>query len=68
MNDSGEVLFEYTQFGNSVRVIAIDAATGTEVTLQAPIALSRMDMQTLALRKLNYVLRKQKQKKKPKKR
>jgi hypothetical protein len=53
-----EVLFEYTQVGNSVRVTAIDAATGIEVTIQAPLNLGHADLQRTALRKLDYVMKK----------
>ena len=56
----GEVLFEYIQLGNAMRVTAIDAATGTEVTVQAPLTLSHADMQQLAYRKLVYVMGKEK--------
>ena len=52
----GEVIFEYTQIGHSVRVTAIDVATGTEVTIQAPAGASQMDMQRTALNKLKYVM------------
>jgi hypothetical protein len=54
----GEVIFEYVQFGGSVRVTAIHAATGTEVTLSAPVSLSSFEMQKLGLQKLKYVLKK----------
>jgi hypothetical protein len=57
-NRPDEVLFEFMQVGNSVRVTAIDAATGIEVTIQAPLSLSSADMQSTALRKLDYVLKK----------
>ena len=56
----GEVLFEYIQMGNAMRVSAIDAATGTEVTVQAPLTLSPLEMQKLALNKLVYVMGKEK--------
>jgi hypothetical protein len=56
----GEVLFEFAQVGNSVRITAIHAATGTEATVQAPLSLSQSDMQNLALRKLIYLLEKKK--------
>jgi len=52
----GEVIFEFAQIGGSMRVTAIDAATGTEATFQAPLTLSQTDMQTMALRKLAYVM------------
>lgn len=53
-----EVIFEYIQIGNSTRVVAVDAATGTEVTVQVPSGLSSSDMQSVALKKLVYVLNK----------
>ena len=57
---AGEVILEYTHVGNSVRVTAVDAATGTEATIQVPAGLSQSDMQKAALRKLEYVLAKKK--------
>lgn len=57
--DPHEVIFEYKQIGSIVRVTAIDPATGTEVTFQAPAATSRWDLQNTAMRKLRYVLQKQ---------
>jgi hypothetical protein len=59
-NKLGEVLFEYTQIGSSMRVVAINAATGLEVTVQAPLSLSPLEMQKLALNKLVYVMNKDK--------
>ena len=53
-----EVIFEYTQIGNSVRVTAIDAESGTEVVFQAPRSLGEGDLQKMALRKLVYVMEK----------
>ena len=34
--DPREVYFEFTAIGGSVKVVAIDAATGTEVTVSGP--------------------------------
>ncbi|HEY0918716.1 DUF6898 family protein [Devosia sp.] len=48
----GEVLFEFTQLGQQVRVAAIDVATATEVVVIAPLTASRLQMQNLALAKL----------------
>jgi hypothetical protein len=48
----GEVYFEFTAIGNSVKVTAIDAATGTEVVAIGPASAARADLQRLALRKL----------------
>lgn len=52
MSGAGEVLFEFTQVGQQMRVAAIDVATGTEVVVIAPASASRHQMQTLALGKL----------------
>jgi phosphoheptose isomerase len=50
--DPGEVLFEFTAIGRSMKVVAIHAATGTEVTVVAPANAARADLQRLALQKL----------------
>ena len=50
--DPGEVYFELTTIGRSVKVTAIDAATGTEVSVIAPAGASQADLQRLALQKL----------------
>lgn len=55
-NSSGEVLFEFTQLGPQMRVAAIDAATGTEVVIVAPLAATRIQMQNIALAKLKRKL------------
>ena len=47
-----EVLFEFVQIGQQMRVAAIDAATGLEVIVITPISASRQQMQQLALAKL----------------
>jgi hypothetical protein len=48
----GEVYFEFTQIGSAVKVAAIDAATGVEVTVIGPAAASPGELQQLALAKL----------------
>jgi uncharacterized protein DUF6898 len=48
----GEVYFEFTPIGRSVKVSAIDAATSIEVTVIGPATASQADLQRLALRKL----------------
>lgn len=48
----GEVYFEFTAIGRNVRVSAIDAATGTEVTVMGPASAAQADLQRLALQKL----------------
>ena len=49
---AGEVYFEFVAIGRSVRVAAIDAATGTEVSVIGPVTAARADLQRLALQKL----------------
>jgi hypothetical protein len=58
---SGEVLFEFTQLGQQMRVAAIDAATSTEVIIIAPLTASRLQMQNIALAKLRRKLGQQPQ-------
>jgi hypothetical protein len=53
MTDSPrEVYFEFTQIGSSVRVVAIDAASGVEVTVVGPATAAPSHLQRLALAKL----------------
>jgi hypothetical protein len=47
-----EVYFEFTPYGRSVKVAAIDAATGTEVTVIGPAGARQADLERLALQKL----------------
>jgi len=52
-----EVYFEFTPYGRSVKVAAIDAATGTEVTVIGPVRARQADLERLALQKLMARLR-----------
>ncbi|ARQ01552.1 DUF6898 family protein [Pseudorhodoplanes sinuspersici] len=47
-----ETLFEFTVVGAVMKVAAIDAVTGIEVTVMGPTHASRADLQKLALAKL----------------
>jgi hypothetical protein len=51
-DSDSEVLFEFTAIGRSMKVVAIHAATGTEVSVVAPANAARADLQRLALQKL----------------
>jgi hypothetical protein len=51
-NASGEVLFEFTQLGQQMRVAAIDPATSIEVVIIAPLTATQIQMQNLARAKL----------------
>ena len=48
----GEVYFELIAIGHSVKVVAIHAETGVEVSVIAPANTARADLQRLALQKL----------------
>jgi hypothetical protein len=52
MATSGEVYFEFFVLGASVKIVAIDAATGTEIAVMGPASASRADLERIALRKL----------------
>ena len=52
MDEGREVLFEFTAVGAVLKVAAIDAATGIEVTVMGPASASRADLRKLALAKL----------------
>jgi hypothetical protein len=49
---SSEIYFEFTQLGGQMRVAAIDAKTGVEVVVIAPLIATQHQMQALALAKL----------------
>jgi hypothetical protein len=54
---AGGVYFEFTPIGASVKVVAIDAATGMEVSVVGPARASQADLQQLALQKLKARLK-----------
>jgi hypothetical protein len=47
-----EVFFEFTAIGSTVKVVAIDAATGTEVSVIGPVSAAQADLEQLAVGKL----------------
>jgi hypothetical protein len=53
-----EIIFEYAQLGAYVKVTAMDVATLTEISVQAPVNTHENVMQSLAGKRLEYVLRK----------
>jgi hypothetical protein len=53
-----EIIVETQRIGDILRVAAVDVATGTEVTFQAPAWASRLSIHRLAANKLRYVMRK----------
>jgi hypothetical protein len=50
--ESREVYFEFTAIGGAVKVAAIDALTGVEVTIMGPLSAAQADLEQLALAKL----------------
>lgn len=57
-----EVLFEFRRVGKSIRVVAIDPISRTEVTMVAPHGVSHEGVKRIAARKLAYVIAKKRQK------
>ena len=52
-----EIYFEFRAIGRSVKVSAIHAATGIEVSVMGPATASQADLQRLALQKLQARLK-----------
>jgi len=48
-----EVYFELIRLGGSIKVVAIDGATGVEVSIVGPATAAQSDLERLALAKLN---------------
>ena len=51
-DDSREIYFEFNTIGVSVKIVAIDALTGTEVSVVGPASAAQSDLEKLALAKL----------------
>ncbi|XBQ15856.1 MAG: serine hydroxymethyltransferase [Oceanicaulis sp.] len=47
-----EVIFEFVAIGDSVRVAAVDVATGEEVVVTGPRSAAQLDLERIAGRKL----------------
>jgi hypothetical protein len=56
MAQPGEVIFEFVRFGATLKVVAVDADTGFEVSIIVPAATSQPDAQRLAAQKLRRKL------------
>ena len=52
------VIFEFTRIGASIKVAAVDSATGTEVSIVGPASAGETVLRQTALRKLQYMLTK----------
>jgi hypothetical protein len=55
-----EILIEIVTIGAYAKVVAIDAETGTEISVTGPADADRNTLEAAAVRKLQYVLTKQK--------
>jgi hypothetical protein len=53
-----EVLFEFRRVGNSVRVVAVDPVTNTEIAMVGAPGCGEETLKRLAARKLAYVISK----------
>jgi hypothetical protein len=56
---NGEVFVEFIVQGAVVKATAIDSKTGTEASIVGPSNAPRAALQAAAVRKLEYVLKKQ---------
>jgi hypothetical protein len=52
LSNSDDVHFEFVAIGHRVKVTAIHAASGTEVSVVGPASAARSDLERLALQKL----------------
>ena len=53
-----EIIIEFIEVGNSVKVSAVDVASGEEVSIVGPTSASREQLEQTVLAKLKYVLSK----------
>lgn len=53
-----DVLLEFRPVGQYVRVSAIDPRTNTEIVVSGPASAGQAALRQLAIRRLNYVLKK----------
>ena len=56
--ENGDIIIEYRQLGNSVRVSAMDTKTLTEVTIVGPADAGEETLKRNVLKKLEYVMAK----------
>jgi hypothetical protein len=57
--DGAAIYFEFTRVGSVVKVVAMDSATGTEVSVFGPVHASQYDLERLARRKLEARLQRE---------
>jgi len=54
-----EVIFEFFPVGGIMRVVAMDVATMTEISIQGPVNAGESVLRKNALMRLKYVLKKE---------
>lgn len=59
-NARGEAYVEFKQVGQTMKVTAVDAETGTEVVIMGPVSASKNDLQRVAIQKLKAQVNKAK--------
>jgi len=57
----GEAIVEFRRVGAALKAIAVDPATGTEVSMVCDPRLSQQELARLAVQKLQFVLNKRRQ-------
>ncbi|MBL6935981.1 MAG: hypothetical protein ISR48_11275 [Alphaproteobacteria bacterium] len=63
---SGEILFEFWQVGKHLKVTAVDPVTLTEVSMVADPAVGQETLQKMAMNKLFYVMKRNKERRRKK--
>ncbi|MBX2833753.1 MAG: hypothetical protein KTR28_02155 [Micavibrio sp.] len=53
-----EIIIEFHPIGTFVKVVAMDVATLTEISIQGPKNSPKQTLQTNAMKRLEYVLKK----------
>jgi len=59
-SEDTKYIIEFLSLGGSVKVSAIDQASGTEVSIIGPPKATQKELSDLAIKKLQYVLNKNK--------
>ena len=57
MSAEREVIFEFLRIGTSVKVTAVDVATGTEVSIVGNPNAAQETLRRVARQKLDYMIR-----------
>ena len=56
IDELGDVIIEFIAIGNSVKVSAVQVATGEEVSIVGPASAAEFELRRQAIAKLRYVL------------